>query len=161
MPSFDIVSKTDLAEVDNAINGVKREVENRYDFKGSKIELTHKDGEITLLADDDYKLRTVQDMLKANFVRRQLDPVALDFQKEEGASGGAKRQLIKVKQGLDQESAKKIVKHIKDAKMKVQVSIRGDEVRVDSKKRDDLQEAIAGVKAMGLPLPLQFINFRD
>lgn len=161
MPSFDIVSKTDLAEVDNAINGVKREIENRYDFKGSKIELTHKDGEITLLADDDYKLRTVQDMLKANFVRRQLDPVALDFQKEEGASGGAKRQLIKVKQGLDQENAKKIVKHIKDAKMKVQVSIRGDEVRVDGKKRDDLQEAIAGVKAMGLPLPLQFINFRD
>lgn len=161
MPTFDIVSKTDLAEVDNAINGVKRELDNRYDFKGSKVEISHKDGEITILADDDYKLRTMQDMVKTNFVRRNLDPSALDFGKEEGASGGAKRQIVKVKQGLDQETAKKITKHVKDTKMKVQASIRGDEVRVDGKKRDDLQEAIAAIKALNLGVPLQFVNFRD
>lgn len=161
MASFDIVSKTDLAEVDNAVNGVKRELENRYDFKGSKVEIEHKEGEITILADDDYKLKTMQEMLKANFVRRKLEASALDFQKEEAAAGQALRQKVKVKQGVDQDTAKQIVKHIKDAKMKVQASIRGDEVRVDGKKRDDLQEAIALVRGMTLSLPLQFINFRD
>lgn len=161
MPSFDIVSKTDIAEVDNAINGVKREVENRYDFKGSKIEIERKDEEITLLADSDYKLKTLQDMLKSHFVKRKLEPSALDFQKEEAAAGQTLRQLVKVKQGIDQETAKKIVKHIKDTKMKVQSSIKGDEVRVDGKKKDDLQECMQLVRGMGLNLPVQFTNFRD
>ena len=161
MPSFDIVSQTDLAEVDNALNGVKRELENRYDFKGAKIEITRKEAEITLLADDDYKLRTLQDMLKAHFVKRKLEATALDFQKEESAAGQALRQVIKIKQGLDQENAKKIVKHIKDTKMKVQASIRGEEVRIDGKKKDDLQECMQAVRTMALPLPIQFTNFRD
>lgn len=161
MPSFDIVSKTDIAEVDNAINGVKREVENRYDFKGSKIEIERVEEEIKLLADSDYKLKTLQDMLKTHFVKRKLDPVALDFQKEEAAAGQSVRQLVKIKQGIDQETAKKITRHIKDTKMKVQASIKGDEVRVEGKKRDDLQECMAGVRAMELELPIQFTNFRD
>lgn len=161
MPSFDIVSKTDIAEVDNAINGVKREVDNRYDFKGSKIEIERKEEEITLLADSDYKLKTLQDMLKTHFVKRKLEPTALDFQKEEAAAGQSMRQVVKIKQGIDQDAAKKIVKYIKDTKMKVQASIKGDEVRVEGKKRDDLQECMQGVRSMGLELPIQFTNFRD
>ena len=161
MPSFDIVSKTDIAEVDNAINGVKREIENRYDFKGSKVEIERTDEEIKLLADSDYKLKTLQDMLKTHFVKRKLEPTALDFQKEEAATGQSVRQLVKIKQGIDQETAKKIVKHIKDTKMKVQASIKGDEVRVDGKKRDDLQECMQTVRVMELEQPIQFTNFRD
>jgi len=161
MPSFDIVSETNMQEVDNALNSVKREIAQRYDFKGGNSSVNLENDEILIMADDDMRLRAITEMLKGNFVKRKVDPRSLDFQNVEKASGNMLRQSVKIKKGIDQETAKKITKHIKESKMKVQASIRGEEVRVDGKKRDDLQEAMAIVRAMDLPLPLQFINFRD
>lgn len=161
MPSFDIVSKTDLQEVENAVQSVKKEIAQRYDFKGSVASIERKEAEITVIADDSYKLSAIHDMLKVHITRRKIDATALDFGKEEKASGNTIRQVITIKQGVDSDTAKKIVKEIKNAKLKVQSSIRGDELRVEGKKRDDLQEAIAFVKSLNLDLPLQYINFRD
>jgi uncharacterized protein YajQ (UPF0234 family) len=161
MPSFDIVSKTDLAEVGNAIQGVVREISTRFDFKGSKSSVEHNGAEITIVADDTLKLKQVQELVKGYFVRRKLDPAALDWQTEEAAAGNAVRQKVLVKQGIDRETAKAVVKAIKDSKLKVQASIQGDELRVTGKKRDDLQEAIALVRTLKLDRPVQYINFRD
>jgi uncharacterized protein YajQ (UPF0234 family) len=161
MPSFDIVSKTDLTEVDNALNGARREIDTRFDFKGSKCTIERNEAEITLLADDDMKLKQMQDLLKGYVTRRKLDASALEFKDAEKASGNAVRQKVVVKQGIDQKLGKEIVKAIKDAKLKVQTSIQGDELRVTGKKRDDLQEAIALVRGMKIDQPLQYVNFRD
>lgn len=161
MPSFDVVSKTEMAEVDNAIQGVSRELGTRFDFKGSKCTIERKDALITILADDDMKLRQLQELLKGYMVRRKLDAGALEFKDAEKASGNTLRQEVVVKQGIDQTLAKRIVKEIKDTKLKVQVSIQGDELRVTGKKRDDLQEAIAHIKSLKIEQPLQFVNFRD
>lgn len=161
MPSFDIVSKTDMAEVDNALAGIMREIAQRFDFKGAKCSVERADQTITVLADDDSKLRQMHELLKVYFTRRQVDPKALDFQKVEAASGNTVRQQVVVKQGIDKELAKKLVKEIKDSKIKVQVAIQGDELRVSGKKRDDLQEAIALVRKLDADQPLQFVNFRD
>jgi uncharacterized protein YajQ (UPF0234 family) len=161
MPSFDIVSKTDLAEVDNAIQGVVREIATRFDFKGSKSTLTNADGEITIVADDSLKLKQIQELVKGYFVRRKLDPASLDWQTEEPASGNTVRQKVAVKQGIDRETAKEIVKAIKESKLKVQAAIQGDELRVTGKKRDELQSAIALVKTLKLERPIQYVNFRD
>jgi uncharacterized protein YajQ (UPF0234 family) len=161
MPSFDIVSKTDLAEVDNAVQGVVREIGTRFDFKGSKCTVERKEALITLHADDDMKLRQMQELLKGYVVRRKLDASALDFKDPQSASGNTLRQEVNVKQGIDQTIAKRIVKEIKDSKLKVQVSIQGDELRVTGKKKDDLQDAIAFVRAMKIDQPLQYQNFRD
>lgn len=161
MPSFDIVSNVDLQEVDNAIAGLMREVGQRYDFKGSNCEVTREEGNITILADDNYKLEQIQGMLKAHVTRRKLDAKLLKFETEERASGNAIRQKVVVQQGIASELAKKIVKEIKATKIKVQAAIRGEELRVDGKKRDDLQAVMAKVREMNLDLPLQFINFRD
>lgn len=163
MPSFDIVSKINMQEIDNAVNSVLRELTNRYDFKGANftIELKTKDNLIAVSADDEYKLGAIRDSLKVFCVKRGVDPKALDFQKEEKASGNSLRQEVKLRNGIDQEIAKKIVKQVKDQKMKVQASIKGDEVRVDGKKRDDLQEAIALLRSTSYDIPLQFINFRE
>ena len=161
MPSFDIVSKTDMAEVNNAVAGAVREISQRFDFKGSKSSLELKENDIILLADDALKLKQVQDLLKTYITRRKLDVSALDFGKEEKAAGAMIRQTVKVKQGIDQETAKKISKAIKDSKKKVQVSIQGDELRVSGKKRDDLQDVIAFVKTLGISQPSPFTNFRD
>lgn len=161
MPSFDIVSQADMQAVDNAVNSVKREIDQRYDFKGTKCSVERKDNEITINADDEHKRRAIEDMFKVHFTRQKIDPKALSFEKPQAASGNTIRQIVKIKQGVDQDNAKKIVKFIKDSKMKVQASIRGDEVRVDGKKIDDLQEAIALVKGMDMELPLQYINFRS
>lgn len=161
MPSFDIVSKTELAEVDNALAGITREIGTRFDFKGAKCSIERKDNELTVLADDQLKLDQMHELLKVYFTRRKLDAGALDYKTVEKASGNTVRQVIVVKQGLDQELAKKIVRAIKDSKMKVQVAIQGDELRVSGKKRDDLQEAIAFVKGMKIEQPLQYENFRD
>ena len=161
MPSFDIVSKTDLAEVDNALDGIRREIAQRFDFKGSKCTLERKENDITVLADDEPKLKQMQDLMKVYFTRRNVDPKALDFQTQERAAGDAIRQVVAVKQGIDRELAKTLTKEIKDSKIKVQVSIQGDELRVTGKKRDDLQEAIALVKKVEVDLPLQYVNFRD
>jgi cyclic-di-GMP-binding protein len=161
MPSFDIVSKTDMAEVDNAVQGAVREIGTRFDFKGSKCTIERKEALITLLADDDMKLRQMQELLKGYMVRRKLDASALEFKDPQKASGNALRQEVVVKQGIDQTLGKRIVKEIKDSKMKVQVSIQGDELRVTGKKKDDLQDAIAFVRALKIEQPLQFVNFRD
>ncbi len=161
MPSFDIVSKTDMAEVDNAVQGVAREIGTRFDFKGSNCTVERKDALITILADDDMKLRQIQELLKGYMVRRKLDASALEFKDPQKASGNALRQEVVVKQGIDQTLGKRIVKDIKDSKMKVQVSIQGDELRVSGKKKDDLQDAIAFVRGLKIEQPLQFVNFRD
>jgi len=161
MPTFDIVSKTDMAEVDNALNGISREIAQRFDFKGSKCSVDRKDDTITVLADDEAKLQQVHELLKVHFTRRNVDPKALDFKTIEKAAGDSVRQVVMVKQGIDKDAAKLLVKEIKDSKIKVQVSIQGDEVRVTGKKRDELQEVIALVKKLDVDRPLQYMNFRD
>lgn len=161
MPSFDIVSKTELAEVDNALDGVRREMTTRFDFKGTKSTITREAQIITILADDNMKLRQIQELVKGYFVRRKIDPNALDFKDEERAGGDMVRQVINIKQGIDRELAKTIIKGLKDSKLKVQTAIQGDELRVTGKKRDDLQDAIALVRTLKIEQPLQFVNFRD
>ena len=161
MPSFDIVSKVDLAEIDNAINGVIREVAQRYDFKGSGCTVERTNEEITVLADDDYKLGQMQELLKVHITRRKLDARSLAFGTEEKASGNMVRQPVTIRTGIGQELAKRIVKDIKNSKMKVQAAIQGDELRVSGKKRDDLQATIVLVKGRDVDQPLQCVNFRD
>ena len=161
MPSFDIVSKTDLAEVDNALAGITREITQRFDFKGAKCSVERKEQLITVLADDDLKLKTMHELLSVHFTRRKVDPKALDYQTVEKASGNTVRQVVRIKDGIETVLAKKLVKDIKDSKIKVQVSIQGDELRVTGKKRDELQETIALLRKLEVDQPLQFINFRD
>lgn len=161
MPSFDIVSKTDLAEVDNAINGIRREVAQRYDFKNSKCTIERKESEITIVADDEFKLKQMHELVKGYFARRKLDPGALDYKNPEQASGSTLRQTVIIKQGIEQELGKQIVKTVKGSKLKVQVAIQGDSLRVTGKKRDDLQAVMQMVKEMNIDLPLQYVNFRD
>lgn len=155
------MSKTDMTEIANAVAGVTREISTRFDFKGSKSAVELNDKEIVLLADDALKLKQVHELVLTYVTRRKLDTSCLDFGKEEKAAGAMIRQTVRVKQGIDQETAKKISKAVKDSKMKVQVSIQGDELRVSGKKRDDLQDVIAFVKTLGIDQPLQFVNFRD
>lgn len=161
MPSFDIVSKTDLAEVDNAVQNLMREVGQRYDFKGSKCEVTRNEHELNFAADDDLKLKQLREMLQGQMAKRKLEIGLLDYQTVESAAGQSVRQKAIIREGVDKELAKKIVKEIKGAKIKVQVAIQGDELRVTGKKRDDLQEVIQFVKGLKVDLPLQYVNFRD
>jgi len=161
MPSFDIVSKTEMAEVDNAVANAMREIGQRYDFKGSNSTLELKDEVITISADDDMKLRQMHELLQGHLAKRKIDAGVLDYQTPEQAAGQAVRQKVLIKQGIDKELAKKIVKEIKGTKMKVQVAIQGDELRVTGKKRDDLQAVIEFVKGLSIELPLQYNNFRD
>jgi len=163
MPSFDVVSKIDYQEILNAINGVHREIGNRYDFKSIKwsLDLDKKEKNITIIAESDYCLDQIVMSLKGCFVKRGLDPRALDFQTPEKASGNSLRQIAKIKEGIEQDVSKKIVKAIKDSKMKVQASIQGEELRITGKSRDDLQNIIQLIKKMEVNIPLQFINFRD
>jgi uncharacterized protein YajQ (UPF0234 family) len=161
MPSFDIVSEADMAEVDNAIQNVMREITVRYDFKGSKSTVESAEGQIKVFADDDLKLKQMHEILRGNLHKRGIEPGQLDYQKVEPAAGQSVRQTILVKNGIDKEMAKKIVKDIKGSKIKVQVSIQGETLRVNGKKRDDLQQTIQFVKDLGLEQPVQFKNFRD
>ena len=161
MPSFDIVSRTDLPEIDNALQSARREIETRYDFKGSQCKIERADQTLTINADDDFKLKQVQELLRGHMARRKVDTRAFDFQKPEKASGNSLRQTVAIKQGVDRELAQKIVKAVKSAKLKVQVAIQGDELRVSGKKRDDLQAAITFVKDQKYDHPLQYLNFRD
>lgn len=163
MPSFDIVSKIDMQEVDNAINSVLRELTNRYDFKGAKfsVELDQKESKITINAPDEYKLEQIGASIRGYATKRGIDVKFFDFGEAEAAANASFRQIVKVKNGISQEIAKKIVKDIKNKKMKVQSSIRGEEVRVEGKSRNDLQAIIEFVKGSGYEAALQFINFRD
>ena len=161
MPSFDIVSEVDQAEVDNAVQNVMREIATRYDFKGSKTEVSVDGSVIKIEADDDLKLKQAKEILQGHLQKRGIEPGQLEYQKVEPAAGQSVRQRVLVKEGIDKEMAKKIVKDIKGTKTKCQVAIQGEELRVTGKKRDDLQEVIAHVKGMGLEQPVQFKNFRD
>jgi len=161
MPSFDIVCEIDMQEMDNAVNQVKKEITTRYDFKHSKASIELADGVIKLIGDDVNNLNTVCEILRAKMVRRKLDAKSLEYGDSESASGDTKRQVLTIKQGIDKELAKKIVKLIKQEKMKVQAAIQGEQVRVTGKKRDDLQAAMALVRQMEADRPLHFTNFRD
>ncbi|ABB39276.1 protein of unknown function DUF520 [Oleidesulfovibrio alaskensis G20] len=163
MPSFDVVSKVDLQEVDNVVNNVKKEVDTRYDFRGSNTELSFDKGgaSISILASDDMKMRAVQEMLLANCVRRKVDPKFLDFGKVEAASKGMVKRSVAVKDGISKETAQKIVKKIKASKLKVQAAIQDDQVRVTGKKIDDLQDVIQLLRDDDFGVPLQFINMRS
>lgn len=161
MPSFDVVSKANLPEVDNALNNIRREMGQRFDFKGSKCSIDRKENVLTVLADDDLKLRQMHELIKVHFTRRGVDVEALEYKDPEAATGDSLRQIINVRQGIDAELAKKIGRAVKDGKLKVQATTQGDEMRVTGKNRDDLQGAIALIKEMKVGLPLQFVNFRE
>jgi uncharacterized protein YajQ (UPF0234 family) len=160
MPSFDIVSKVDLQEIDNAINQARKEIDQRYDFKGTHNEINLEKDAIVLLGADDYKLDAVIDVLKGKLVRRNVSPKCLDYGKKEPASGGAVRQRVAIVQGVATEKGKEIVKFIKETKLKVQAQIMDDQVRVTGKKIDDLQEVIQAVKGHDFGIELQFVNMR-
>jgi len=160
VPSFDVVSQLDLNEVSNAVNQTSREVSTRFDFKGTSAKVEYKDDEITLHGDNEFQINQVRDILEKKMVKRGVDIAALDPGKPE-TSGNSTRQPMKLRQGIDQQAAKKMVKIIKDLKLKVQTSIQGDQLRVSGKKRDELQHVIATLEETKLELPLQFINFRD
>jgi cyclic-di-GMP-binding protein len=161
MPSFDIVSEVDMQEADNAVNQASKEIGTRYDFKGSKSSIEREEAVITVISDDEYKMEQVMDVLKGKLVKRKIDPSVLDFSELEPASGALVRQKVTIRQGVDKELARKIVKTIKNSKAKVQASIQGEQVRVTGKKRDDLQGVIALMKGSKMEMPLQYINFRD
>jgi cyclic-di-GMP-binding protein len=161
MPSFDIVSRLDMAEVDNALAGLTREVGTRYDFKDSKSSITRQEGNLLILADDELKLKQLHELLKVHMTRRKVDAGALEFKPAEKASGNMQRQTVVLKQGIDRELAKRLVREIKDSAIKVQASVQGEELRVSGKKRDDLQAAITVLRGLKVEQPLQYVNFRD
>ncbi len=161
MPSFDVVSKTDLAEVDNALNGVEREINQRFDLANTKCAIVRSDDTLTLTADDTMKMQQVEELLRKYLAMRKVELGALDFKDAQDAAGSSLREIVDIKQGIDSDLGRKIVKEVKSAKMKVQLAIQGNELRVTGKKRDDLQEAITFIKEMKNSQPLQFVNFRD
>jgi len=161
MPSFDVVSKTDLAEVDNALNGVEREINQRFDLANTKCAIVRSDDTLTLTADDTMKMQQVEELLRKYLAMRKVELGALDFKDAQGAAGSSLREIVDIKQGIDSDLGRKIVKEVKSAKMKVQLAIQGNELRVTGKKRDDLQAAITFIKDMKNTQPLQFVNFRD
>lgn len=161
MPSFDIVSEINKVELSNSLDIANKEIANRFDFKGSDARIENKELELTLYADDDFKLDQVRDVLVSKMTKRGLDARVLDEGKKEKISGNKLKETIKIKNGISQELGKRIVKLIKDNKMKVQASIQGETVRVTGTKRDDLQTAIELVKKTIDDVPLQFNNFRD
>jgi uncharacterized protein YajQ (UPF0234 family) len=158
--SFDIVSKTDMQEVANAVQQAQKELAQRFDFKGSKSSIELSAEEIVVNSDDEGKLRSVKEILESKLVKRQVSLKALEYGKLEPAQMGTVRQKAKIVQGIETEKAKAIVKTIKDAKLKVQASIQSDQVRVVGRTKDDLQRAIALVKANDYGIPLQFTNYR-
>lgn len=161
MPSFDVVSKVDMQEVDNAVNQAKKEISQRYDFKGSHNEITLEKDSIQILAADDYKLQAVTDILIGKFVRRSVSPKCLDYGEPETASHNEIRQRVGIIQGIDKEKGKEVIKAIKESKLKVQAQIMDDQVRVTGKKIDDLQEVISLLKGKDFGIELQFINMRN
>ncbi len=160
--SFDIVSRVDMQEVKNALDQTLKEIRQRFDFKNSKSEITlnEKDSELVVVSDDEYKLKAVLDILKGKCVKRSVSLKALSYGKVEEALGGTVRQVIKIQSGLTTEKAKEISKELRDAKLKVQAQIQGDQVRVQSKSKDELQGAIAFLKQKDFGVDLQFINYR-
>ncbi len=163
MPSFDIVSEVNHVEVRNAVDQCNKEISNRFDFKGSdaRVEINEKDKTLIVFADDEFKLRQVRDVMTGKLAKRGVDIRALDPGKLEPVSGNKVKETIKVREGIEQERAKNLVKLIKDSKAKVQASIQGDVLRVSGAKKDTLQDTIALVRKSVTDIPLQFKNFRD
>ena len=160
--SFDVVSKVDLQEVQNAVQQASKEIATRFDFRGSKskIEWNEKELALTLTSDDEGKLKSVKDILETRLVKRGIAVKSLDYQKVEPAAMGTVRQVAKIQQGIVSEKAKEIVKTIKDRKLKVQAAIQGDQVRISGRAKDDLQEVMAVLRAADFGVPLQFTNYR-
>lgn len=159
--SFDIVSKIDTAEVTNAVNQAMKEIGQRFDFKGSRSSITQEKDGIVIISDDEYKLKSVVDILQVKLVKRGVPIKNLSYGKVEPAQAGTVRQRMSIQQGIPTEKAKDIVKAIKDTKLKVQASIQADQVRVSGKSRDDLQAVIQTLKAKDFGLELQFTNYRS
>jgi len=158
--SFDIVSKTDYAEITNALNQTAKEVSQRFDFKGSKASVELQDKDLMMSAEDETRLRNMNDILQSKLVKRGISLKALDYQKAEPAAGGTVRQLVKIQQGIPTEKAKEVVRFIKDSKLKVQASIQGESVRISGKDRDTLQDVIAKLKAKDFGIDMTFDNYR-
>ncbi|AKL98096.1 YajQ family cyclic di-GMP-binding protein [Endomicrobium proavitum] len=160
--SFDIVSEVDMMEVENAVNQSQKELANRFDFKGSKasLELNKNDKKITLVADDDFKMKALKDILEGRFAKRGISLKSLDYKSQEKAFEGYIRQVAEIISGLPSEKAKELAKIIRDSKIKVQTQIDGAKVKVISPKKDDLQQVIAYLKQVSFSLPLQFTNYR-
>jgi len=161
MPSFDVVSEVEWQEVRNAVDQANREITNRYDFKGSDARIEQNDENMILYADDEFQIGQARDILHNKLAKRKVDLACLQAEKVETISGDKARQVLRVRQGIDQDIAKKIIKAVKDSKLKVQTSIQGQQIRVTGKKRDDLQQVIALLRTTEVDLPLQYINFRD
>ncbi len=161
MPSFDIVSEVDKQEVRNAVDQVNKEVGTRFDFKGSDARVEYVDCQLILYADDEFKLEQILDILRAKLTKRSIDARCLDMQSVEKISGNKVKKIIVIKTGLDSDLSKKIVRAIKDSKLKVQANIQSDTVRVTGGKKDSLQEAIQLIKKIVHDFPLQFQNFRE
>ena len=161
MPSFDVISKINYPEFDNALANCLREITNRYDFKGLNISIERKEKTITTLAPDELKLKQINELLQVHLIRRKVDPRVITDKNLETAAGTTIRQISELKEGISQENAKKIIAGIKKLKLKIQIKIQGEELRADGKKRDDLQEAISAIEAVDIGLPIEFVNFRD
>lgn len=158
--SFDIVSNLDMQEMNNAIQQAEKEIENRFDFKGSKSSISLEKNELIIVSDDEYKLSNVIDILQSKMVKRGLSIKNLEYGKIEPAASATVRQRIQLKQGIDQDNAKKINILIRDSKLKVKSQIQGDQIRVSGKSKDDLQKAIQLIKSQDFPIELQIVNFR-
>ena len=161
MPSFDAVSRLDLQEIDNSISNVLREISTRYDFKASQTSVERKDKELTVITDDELKLSQVHELIITHLVRRKIDPLILQEASKEKAGGDKIRQIYKLNEGIEQSISKKITANIKSSKIKVQVKINGNELRVEGKKRDDLQTVMQIIEDAKVGIPIQFVNFRD
>jgi len=161
MPSFDVVSRVDLQEIDNALNQTRKEAAQRYDLKDAKTEITWDQKELVITSADDFKVKAVVDVLQSKLVRRNVPIKNLDYGKIEPAGGGRARQTITVQQGIDSEKAREITKMVKSSGIKAQAQILEDQVRVNSKKKDDLQEMIQALRAADFGIALQFVNFRE
>ena len=161
MPSFDVVSRLDHQEIDNAISNATREITTRYDFKGSDTSIEKKENSVVVTTDDEMKAGQVNDMLVTHFVRRKVDPLCQKKKELEKAGGNKIRQSYDLIEGIEQSLCKKITADIKSSKLKVQVKINGNELRVDGKKKDDLQNVMQLIEESNIGIPVQFINFRD
>jgi uncharacterized protein YajQ (UPF0234 family) len=161
MPSFDVVCRVDLQEVDNAVNQTLREVGQRFDFKGAPTEVRHEAHALHLRSADDFKLRALADILREKLARRQVPLKALEAGPVEPGPGGTAKQTITLQQGIAPEKAREIVKRVKDERLKVQVAVQGDQLRVSGKKKDDLQAVMRLLREADLGIAIQFANFRD
>ena len=161
MPSFDVVSRTDLMEVDNAIHGVEREIKQRFDLANTKCSVSRSENTMTLIADNNMKMEQVVELLRLYLAKRKVELGALDFGTPQNAGGGVLRETVSIKQGIDGDLGRLISKEVKRTKMKVQLTIQGQELRVSGKKKDDLQATMSLIKAIENQQPVQFVNYRE